>query len=129
MPFDLLHFGSGVQAIHYWILCLTSILGTIQCAAVRYHRNDLVWINGRGGYVFGLASILAGFAWFFLVDEEAFVPGLAGAELFTVFAAAFVIAVPVTRLFSFGLSRIAIFFPAPPRAPLPEPISEDEPLL
>ena len=106
MFLDLLHFGDGPQAAHYFVLCLASILGTLQAVAVRHNRQDLIWINGRGGYVFGVLVLLASFIWFFLTDEEIFIPGLAGGELFVVFVSAFISAVPVTRLVNLVLIRL-----------------------
>lgn len=106
MLFDLLHFGSGPQAIHYFILCFTAILGTIQGVAARYNQRDLLWIEGRGGYAFSALTIAASFVWFFLTDDEIFAPGLAGGELFAIFLAAFVIAVPTSRTIAFTLARM-----------------------
>ncbi len=101
MILNLLHFGSGLQAIHYFIFCLVGILGTIQSVAVRYHRNDLLWLDHRKGYALSALMVAGSFVWFFLVDHDIFIPGLAGGELFTLFAAAFVVAVPVTRVVAF----------------------------
>lgn len=98
MFFDLLHLGSGLQALHYWLLCLFGILGTIQGVATRYQRQDLQWFEGRTGYFFSAIVVAASFIWFFAVDEEAFIPGLAGGELFTLFIVALVAAVPLTRV-------------------------------
>ncbi len=106
MFFDLLHFGDGPQAAHYFVLCFASILGTLQAVAVRYCRQDLIWINGRGGYVFSVVVILASFIWFFLTDEEIFIPGLAGGELFVVFVSALIAAVPITRIINLILIRL-----------------------
>ncbi len=114
MPlFDLLHFGTGPQAVHYLILCFVAILGTLQMVATRFHRRDLMWFEGRGGYVFGACAVAAGFIWFFLVDDEIFTPGLAGAELFVLFVVPFVAAVPVTRAIAFALGRLGWLAPAP----------------
>jgi hypothetical protein len=101
MPLDLLHFGSGVQALHYFVLCFVAILGTVQMAAAQNDLGDLVWVRGRSGVFLGLFLVLAAFLWFFWVDEEIFLPGLAGGELFALFIAAFVLALPVVRLLHF----------------------------
>jgi hypothetical protein len=121
--FNLLHFGDGPQAFHYFVLCFGSIIGVIQAVAIRYNRRDLIWIEEQGGYVFGALAISASFLWFFLADEEIFIPGLAGGELFTVFLAALVIAIPVTRLVHVALVRLRLL------AVVPESTStEEEPL-
>lgn len=121
---ELFHFGSGTQAVHYFIWCFVATLGTLQGVATRYRRRDLAWFEGRGGYVFGALAFLGGPVWFFWVDEEAFYPGLAGAELFAVFIAAFLSAVYCTRFIAMLLPRMrAVTTQAPARA------SEKEPLL
>ncbi len=108
MFFDLLHFGDGPQAINYFIFCFGAILGTIQSVAVRYARRDLTWLDGQVGYWLGATLIGGSFIWFFITDKEIFIPGLAGGELFTIFVAAFIVAVPFTRIVAFALSRIKI---------------------
>jgi hypothetical protein len=95
---DLLHFGDGPQAINYFILCFFAILGAIQFVAIRYDRRDLKWHDGQAGIATSTALIVGGFVWFFITDKEIFIPGLAGGELFTIFVAAFAIAVPTTRV-------------------------------
>ncbi|MBI4787559.1 MAG: hypothetical protein HY782_10990 [Chloroflexi bacterium] len=124
MFFDLLHFGSGQQAINYFVLCFGAILGTIQAAAIRYNRRDLIWIEERGGYLFGVVLVAASFIWFFLADEEIFIPGLAGGELFVIFVAALLAAVPTTRVVNAALIRARLL------AAAPEPAArEKEPLI
>lgn len=115
MFFDLLHFESGAQAIHYFILCFISILGTIQVVAAHYNHPDLPWFEKRAAYAFGGLAIASSFAWFFLTDEELFIPGLAGGELSSIFFAAFVVAVPATRIIAF-VSRNALLTRAQKRA-------------
>lgn len=109
MLFDLLHFGDGPQAVHYFFLCLVAILGIIQGVAARYARRDLIWMEGQVGY--GLCALLVAgsFVWFFVTDEDIFIPGLAGGELFSIFVAAFIAAVPVTRIVAFALARVRAF--------------------
>ena len=116
MFLDLLHFGSGAQAIHYFVFCLVGILGTIQGVAAHYRRSDLLWLDGRKGYVFSALTVAASFVWFFLIDQDIFIPGLAGGELFTLFAAAFVVAVPITRAVAFFAARVRAPAVAPKRA-------------
>jgi len=120
--FDLLHFGDGPQAIHYFIFCFVAILGIIQGVASRYARRDLFWIEGQVGY--GLCALLVAgsFVWFFVTDEEIFIPGLAGGELFTIFVAAFVLAVPVTRIVAFALARVRVLAHVQPTAREKEPL-------
>lgn len=126
MFFDLLHFGSGPQAVHYFVLCFVATIGTIQGAAVRYDRRDLIWIYGTGGYVLAVLLFVSSFVWFFLTDEEIFIPGLAGGEFFVIFVAAFFAAVPVVRLVSLLLVRARVVATVPERTPRKR---EKEPLL
>lgn len=111
MFFNLLHFGDGPQAINYFIFCLVAILGMIQAVAAHYTRRDLLWFDGTIGYVLGGLAIVGGFIWFFITDQEIFIPGLAGGELFTIFVAAFVLAVPITRIIAFALARVRALTP------------------
>ena len=121
MLFDLLHFGDGPQAIHYFFFCFVAILGIIQGVASRYARRDLLWIEAKVGY--GLCALLVAgsFVWFFVTDEEIFIPGLAGGELFTIFVAAFIAAVPVTRIVAFALARVRLLALVQPTARGKEP--------
>ncbi len=112
MPlFDLLHFGTGTQAAHYFIACLVATLGTLQAVAVRYQRCELLWLEGLAGYVLGAVCVAGGLAWFFLTDDEIFTPGLAGAELFAVFGAAFLVAILFARIIAFGLNWLRSLAP------------------
>ncbi|MCL4394812.1 MAG: hypothetical protein M1482_08440 [Chloroflexi bacterium] len=124
MFLNLLHFGSGAQATDYFVLCFFGILGTLQAVAVRYRREDLLWIDGRPGYFLAAALIAGGYVWYFVVDTEIFIPGLAGGELFTLFATAFAVAIPVTRVAALGFAHVR----APSLAPERE-VSDEEPLL
>ncbi len=105
MFLDLLHFGSGSQALHYFVACLIAVTGTLQWVAARYCLRDLLWFEGRAGYVIGPLAILGGLGWFFVVDDQVFIPGLAGGELFLIFASAFFASVSLTRLINAVLAR------------------------
>ncbi len=122
MFLDLLHFGSGLQAMHYFIFCLVAVLGAIQGAAARSQRRDLLWFEGQAGYALGALMIAGGYVWFFVADEEIFIPGLAGGELFTLFVVAFVVAVPTTRAIAFALERARAL-----PTPQPRPARKKEP--
>ncbi len=128
MPlFDLLHFGTGTQAIHYFFFCLVAILGTMQAVAAHYQRCELLWFEGLAGYFLGGAGVASGFVWFFLSDDEVFTPGLAGAELFIVFAGAFLVAVLMTKIVAFCLNRLRLN-QLRSLSPVPATEREEEPL-
>lgn len=115
MPiFELLHFGTGTQAAHYFIFCLVAVLGTLQAVAARYQRRELLWVEGRAGYLLGTICIAGSFVWFFLTDDEIFTPGLAGSELFVIFAVALLVAVFTTRTLASASSRIRSLAPVSP---------------
>ncbi len=120
---ELLHFGTGMQAIHYSIFCLVAILGTLQAVAARYQRRELLWLEGRAAYLFGAMCVAGALAWFFLTDEEIFTPGLAGGELFTVFVVALLAAVPLTRILALFVNRLRAL------APVSQTQREKEPLI
>ncbi len=95
---ELLHFNSPTQTIHYFILCLVAILGVIQVSAAPANRRDLLWFDERTSLLIGVLSIPSAFIWFFLVDDELFIPGLAGGEMIAIFSVAFVTAIPISRM-------------------------------
>ncbi len=117
MFFDLLHLGDGQQAAHYFAFCFAAILGVLQGVAARYMRRDLLWFAPRIAYAFCALAVSGSFVWFFVTDAEIFIPGLAGGELFTIFVAAFGIAVPFTR----GIAWVAARLRAPARIREKEP--------
>jgi hypothetical protein len=117
MFLNLLHFGAGTQAVNYFLFCLAAILGTIQGVAVRYGRSDLVWLEAHAGYAVSALTVAGSVVWFFMTDREIFIPGLAGGELFTLFVAALVVAVPLTRTVAFFAARLRVLAAAPARSP------------
>jgi hypothetical protein len=121
--FGLVDIISIDQAIHYLAFCFVAILGAIQFAAVRYRRTDLAWLAGRNGYALSAVLVIGSFGWFFVTDQEIFIPGLAGGEFFTLFVIALGLAVPVTR----GIAFAVIHGRAPALAP--RPAREKEPLV
>ena len=100
-----LHFDSPTQAVHYFILCLVSILGVTQIVAAQSNRYDLLWLVPRTSFFLGALVIPASFLWFFLTDEGIFVPGLAGGERIAIFMAAFLVAMPLTRVIAYLFAR------------------------
>lgn len=102
----MLDFGSGTQALHYFILCFVSILSAIEISSTLHRRQDLSWSGSRAGLYLGALAIAACFIWFFWVDSEIFIPGLAGGEMTAIFVAAFALAVPTAR----GIAYLARLF-------------------
>lgn len=109
----MLNFGTGALAPSYFLFAVLAVLGTLQWVAARYRLIGLALIRGRRrtmwGYLLGIALVGGAFGWFFTAQREAiFRPGLAGAELFTLFAPASLGALALTLLLSTLLQR----FPA-----------------
>jgi len=120
---DLLHFGTGTQAVNYFVFCFFAILGVIQGVATRYQRRDLRWFEHHTGYAMSATLVGGSFAWFFTTDQEIFIPALAGGEFFALFIGAFIIATPLTRAVAFALARLRAF------VPVAKPAREKEPTL
>lgn len=76
--------------------------------AVRYERRDLIWLDGPAGSWLSAILIGGSFIWFFVTDQEIFIPGLAGGELFTIFVSAFIVAIPITRIIAFAIARVKV---------------------
>lgn len=91
---------------NYFILCFVACLGTLQWAAARNYNPALSWLGRRGlgrlGQAVGLFLACGAFGWFFAVTPGLFRPGLAGGELSTLFVAAGLCALLVTRLVALG---------------------------
>jgi len=120
---DLLHFGTGTQAVNYFVFCFFAILGVIQGIATRYQRFDLQWFGGNAGYALSVALVVGSFVWFFITDQEIFIPALAGGEFFALFIGALILAVPLTRAMAFALAHGRAF------ARIAKPTREKEPTL
>ncbi len=117
---DLLHFGSGTQAMHYYLACFGAILGTLQWVAARYDRRELKWFKGSAGFWLGPLAIAASLGWFLIADDQVFVPGLAGGELFLVFMVALWTAISCARLINWSLGHF-------PRTVLvPKPVAREK---
>lgn len=89
---------------NYFILCFVACLGTLQWAAARTQNLAISWLGrwglGRPGEGIGLLLIFSSFTWFFAATPGLFTPGLAGGELSSLFVAAGLCALLVTRLAS-----------------------------
>jgi hypothetical protein len=87
---------------NYFIFCFVACLGILQWAAARNHKPTLSLLSRRGlgrlGQGLGLFLVCGSFGWFFTVTPGLFTPGLAGGELSTLFVAAGLCTLLVTRL-------------------------------
>ncbi|MFQ6057836.1 MAG: alpha/beta hydrolase family protein [Anaerolineae bacterium] len=109
----MLNFGTGALAPSYFLFAFLAVLGTLQLVAARHKLIGLSLIGGRRGAIWGYllgAALLGGaFGWFFTTRwEDIFRPGLAGSELFVLFALASVGAVGFTLLLASLLYRPSV---------------------
>ncbi len=113
----MLHFFPDGMLERYLLFSWLSVFGVLQLIAAHFRIAGLS-IPGRHRWQWGypLGSILLGAAyfWFFgRVQHLIFVPGLAGTELFTIFATSTVLALGTTLT----LVSVAHRTPEPPRPP------------
>lgn len=102
----------------YFIFASAAIVGVLQVMAARYRLIGLSLIRDVRkpllGYLLGAVLIIGAFLWFFSTQEEIFIPGPAGAELTSLFAAALVCALASTLFLSALMHR--------PRKPSTSPL-------
>ncbi len=94
----LLHFTSTTLTLAYFATCFLAGLGALQIVAAREGLAGLAWPrSSRTAYGLGTILIVLSIGWFFTTQHELiFQPGLAGSELFIVFALAAGMALVVT---------------------------------
>src|SRR5581483_7084097 len=83
--FGLLMWGEGSLTPNYILFCLIGSLGTLQFVAGTYARRDLTFLPRRAAQSLGILLVVFAFAWFFTVQPDLYIPGLAGGE-FVVYA-------------------------------------------
>ncbi|MGB8647983.1 MAG: hypothetical protein WCF84_22300 [Anaerolineae bacterium] len=103
MIIGILDFGEGLLSLNYLIFCAVASLGTIQIAAGHARLRGLLLFSPAFSRWFGLGLVGAAYAWFFTIQPDLFIPGLAGGELFTLFLIGFVLA----TLFALGFGMIS----------------------
>lgn len=96
----MLHFFPPGMLQRYLLFTFVAVLGVLQLIAARYHWAGFS-LSGRQrwrwGYALGAVLLGGAYLWFFgAVQALIFRPGLAGAELFTVFALSTLLATAVT---------------------------------
>ena len=84
----------------YFVFTFVAVLGVLQLAAARYHWAGFSLLGRqrwRWGYALGIILLGGAYLWFFgTVQALIFQPGLAGAELFTVFGVSTLLATATT---------------------------------
>jgi hypothetical protein len=78
--FGLLMWGEGNLTPNYILFCALGSFGALQFVAGTYARRDLTPFRPPLAQVVGAALVVFAFVWFFAVQPDLFIPGLAGGE-------------------------------------------------
>jgi len=104
--FGLLMLGEGMLAPNYIIFCFIGSLGVIQVVAARYGLRGMMLLPAAPSQWLGLALVVLAYLWFFTVQPDLFIPGLAGGELSTFAILGFVLAVGASWLLGLVSLRV-----------------------
>ena len=85
MVIGILNFGEGLLGLHYLIFCTAASLGALQLVAAHARLVGLMFLPAPATRWLGALLAVGAFAWFFTVQPDLFIPGLAGGEFFTLF--------------------------------------------
>jgi hypothetical protein len=121
MVIGILNFGEGLLWLHYLVFCIVASLGALQIAAAHARMVGLMLLTPRLSGWLGLALGVGAYVWFFTIQPDLFIPGLAGGELFTLFLGGFVVALVLALALGILSNRLlapAGFRPPPAREPL-----------
>lgn len=113
----MLHFFPPGMAERYALFTFLAVLGVLQLIAARYRWEGFSILGRqrrRWGYVIGVVLLGGAYLWFFGTSQVLiFQPGLAGAELFTVFSVSTLSSVAATLGLASVLRRSATARPGP----------------
>ncbi|MFQ5343544.1 MAG: hypothetical protein ACE5F6_18550 [Anaerolineae bacterium] len=105
----MLHFFPPGMLQRYFAFTFVAVLGVLQLTAARYHWAGFSLLGRqrwRWSYALGVALLGGAYLWFFGTAQTLiFQPGLAGAELFTIFGLSTLAAVATTLVFVSVLHR------------------------
>jgi hypothetical protein len=85
----ILNFGEGPLAVNYLIFTTIASLGTLQFVAARARLIGLMLFPPQISKWIGMVLVAGAYLWFFTVQPDLFIPGLAGGEFFTLFLMGF----------------------------------------
>lgn len=103
----ILNFGEGLLALNYLIFTTTASLGVIQFVASRGRLLGLMLFPPRVSRWVGLLLLTGSYAWFFAVQPDLFIPGLAGGEFFTLFLLGFLLASTISAALGIIATRLS----------------------
>lgn len=104
--FGLIMLGEGLLALNYIIFCFIASLGVLQFVAARYGLRGMLLLPQRASTWAGLALILFAYVWFFAVQPDLYIPGLAGGELSTFAVFAFLLALVASFVLGYISHRV-----------------------
>ncbi len=123
MVIGLLNFGEGLLALNYLIFCTVASLGVLQFVAGRARLVGLMVLPAQWSRWLGAVVVVSAYVWFFSVQPDLFIPGLAGGEFFTLFAIGFLLALALALAFGVIPNRVL------PRPAFPQPFKREETVL
>ncbi len=89
MVIGILNFGEGLLGLNYLIFCTMASLGALQLVAAHARLVGLMFLPVPATRWLGAILVVGAFTWFFMVQPDLFIPGLAGGEFFTLFVVGF----------------------------------------
>ncbi len=103
MVIGILNFGNGSLAVNYLVFSTVASLGVLQFVAGRGRLVGLMLLPAKPSMWLGVALVIGAYGWFFTIQPDLLIPGLAGGELFTLFLIGFLLAL----LIAGGLGTVA----------------------
>ncbi len=102
----ILNFGEGLLALNYLIFCALASLGVLQLVAAQGRYVGLMLLPAAISRWLGAGLLVGAYAWFFTIQPDLFIPGLAGGEFFLLFALGFAVGL----LLALGLGTLSTLF-------------------
>ncbi len=106
MVIGILNFGEGSLAVNYLIFATVASLGVLQFVAGRGRLVGLMPLPAKPSMWLGLALIIGAYGWFFTIQPDFLIPGLAGGELFTLFLIGFLLALLIAGALGMVAQRV-----------------------
>lgn len=113
----ILNFGDGFLAVNYLIFCTIASLGTLQFIAGRTRLIGFLLLPQKLSMWIGAILVVGAFVWFFTIQPDLFIPGLAGGEFFALFFGGFLVALFASILFGIVANQVIrrLLLHSPPR--------------
>ncbi len=105
--FGLLMWGEGNLTPNYILFCVFGSFGALQFVAGKYARFDLTPFRSPLAQLVGILFLVFAFVWFFTIQPDLFIPGLAGGEFVVYSFIGFSIGYVISRLSAWLATRVA----------------------